>query len=147
MTGEVYIKDWSGDNVGAAAFVQGQVVVVDTANSTNGKTAVALPAGANAQPIGVAMEPAKKDNTGAVVAGSAVQVRTWGLAWCNVATSGTVNAGDVVAVGDTSGNVATVSRTAGGTQPNPIVGRALTGVSSAPAGSQVLVLLMIGATY
>ena len=147
MTGDLYLGDWTGDNVGGANILAGSVVILDTANSVAPKTAVKLPTAASVDPIGVAMENTKLDNTGAVVVGTGQQVRTFGIAWCNVAAAATVNVRDRVAIGDTSGNVVTVAQTAAGSQPKPIVGVALSSCSAAAAGTQILVLLQIGQTW
>lgn len=144
MAGELTIKDWSGDNVGNANLGPNVCLDIDAANSTNVVTAVKLATqtavSSTNEVIGVCYDQAKLDPNGVVVPSSGLAVRTWGVA--KVQASGPITAGKYVAVSNSSGQVAQLAQTAAGSQPVPIVGRALN--STTASGDLCLVLLMIG---
>lgn len=146
MAGELTIADWTGDNVAAVNFAPNTCVDIDAGNSSNLTTAVAqaiAPVSATNEVIGVCYDQAKTDPTGAVVAGSGVAVRTWGIA--KAICSAAITAGQYVKVSTSSGHVGPATQTAAGSQPSPIVGRALNTTSA--SGDLVLVLLMIGQRF
>lgn len=142
MANELEIADISLDNAANTNFAPYTVVDLDATNS-NAVSSAAVQATTATEVLGVCYDQSHLNPEGSVTANSAIAVRTWGIA--RVVTSAAVNAGAFVSVSNTSGQVATAAQTAGGSQPKPIVGRALTSTSN--AGDRALVLLMIGARY
>jgi hypothetical protein len=141
--GELTWKDVTFLNVAAVNLQPGNVVILDVANSGGGP-AVTLPGAALAEPLGVCVEKTKLSALDqSVVAGQGMDVRIWGIAY--TVSAGAIAIGDHLSVANTQGQVQTQARAGAGTQPVPIVGRALTAASG--AGQGVMTLLMIGATY
>lgn len=141
--GEMTIKDFTADNVAGINFQPNTVLVLDTTNSVNGVLAATTPSASGVRPIGVCIDKAHLDPSGSPSKGEGIALRHVGFAYCVAASS--INSGDMVAIASTSGNVMTVSRTAGGSQPVPVVGMALSGTTT--VGATVLVQLMIGSTF
>lgn len=161
MAGEVNVLDVTFLNTQNQNIQPYAPLVVDTTNSTTIQTGAMLPTAAGQLPIGVADDKAKLDQYGNVVSGQGIACRVLGLFKCYA--SGAITAGSMVSI-DSSGNwvetlngsvvasggvstptVKAQAQTAGGSQPVPIVGRALTAAQN--AGDRIVVDLMIGATY
>lgn len=122
------VKSFAADTALANANV---CVVASSANAGN----VMLPGGALATKlVGVAQEPAQ---TGSATNAVAVQVA--GIAQIQTDGSAAINAGDYVAIANTSGQVKAVTP-ASGTNVRQIVGIALSGATTT-AGLLVDVLL------
>lgn len=127
-----YTADQYGNlTYSSGGILQYACVVLDVATAK--PYDIKAPAAANVMPIGILLDgPAIGPNQAA-----AIQVR--GRAKCRAFAA--ISVGDALAVGDTSGRVATISMTGGATD-TPIVGYALT--SSAEIDDFVEVDLRIG---
>lgn len=145
MAGEATILDLPFDNVALSNVQPYQIVQVDAANSGNQTTAARLPASATqVQPLGVVYDKAKLDPLGNVVAGSGMNVRVLGVA--RVVADGAVTPGGMVGHSTTTvGQAHQFSQTAGGSQPKPILGMALS--QAAATGDRILVLLTPGVQW
>lgn len=142
MAGEFEIGDQSYDNVALVNFKPFTVVDIDVSNSSGIVTAV-LQATTATQVLGVCYDQSHLNPDATVTAGSAIAVRSFGIAKCLAHAAITVGA--YVSVGYTDGSVATLAQAAGGAVPKPLVGRALT--TATGIGDTVLVLLTIGAQF
>jgi hypothetical protein len=142
VAGEFEIGDQTYDNVANVNFKPFTCVDIDVSNSGAIVTAV-LQATTATEVLGVCYDQSHLNPDGTVTSGSAVAVRTFGIAKCLAHAAITVGA--YVSVGFTDGSVAAKTQAAAGAQPGAIVGRALNSASG--IGDTILVLLMIGARY
>jgi hypothetical protein len=142
VAGEFEIGDQTYDNVANVNFKPFTVVDIDVSNSGAIVTAV-LQATTATQVLGVCYDQSHLNPDGTVTAGSAIAVRSFGIA--RVLAHAAITVGAYVSVASTDGSVATLAQTGAGSQPKAIVGRALT--TATGIGDTVLVLLTIGAQF
>ena len=146
MPGEFEIGDQTYANVANVNFQPYTCVDIDTSNSSGTTTAV-MQATASSEVLGVCYDQSHLNPDGTVTAGSAIAVRTFGIA--RIKARAAVTAGNYVAVGASDGTVQPLTQAIAGAQPKAIAGRALTS-ASAPSGGVMdttFVVLMIGARY
>jgi hypothetical protein len=133
--GPNFVLDKGFRATGATAYAFGECVVLTTDGTT-----VARATSANARCIGIVQDDAEvaKVTTGKLN----VSVRLLGIS--RVLAGAAVAINDRVAV-DTTARVVTKVQTAGGAQPTPVIGTALTAATA--AGDFIDVLLTPGDTY
>lgn len=147
MLGEVSLLEVTVDNPNLLNVTPGTVVVLDPATSSASALSVKMPAGANDLPFGVLLDRASKYtdvNTGVITVDKSSGLPARLLGWVFCVAGGTIAVNDRVAIKDATGQVLTIAQTAGGAQPKPIVGIAL---SAATSGQGVFVMLTPGATW
>lgn len=142
-SGPNFILDKGYLATGSTAYAQGEVVelILGSGSLAAVVTSCRRCTTANSlQLLGVCMEPL--DTTRLATAKAVIGVRLLGIARVLVGSGG-VTALDRVKT-DASAGVVTAARTAGGTQPQPVLGIALATVA---AGGYVEVLLTPGGAY